>query len=119
MKPHGLSGRFGCYNAALANASSALANIWETELPLVTLYSIDGQRTWKRVDLNGDKWVAKLKRRMKSEKGIDPEDSCLMLSDRQPQTDTVDRKQWLQQQLSNGDNDSSIYTPERPAYSQR
>ena len=98
---------------------STLATIWNVRLPSVTMYSIDGERTWKPVDPAGEKWRARLKKRLWRQKTIDPGETCLMLSDRIADTKETDRKQWLKQRLGSRDNDCSIYTPAPPVYSQR
>lgn len=98
---------------------AALTRIWDANLPAVTMYSIDGERTWKPVDPEGEKWMPRLRKRLAGQKTIDPGETCLMLSDRNVDTKETDRKQWLKQRLSSRASDSSIYTPAHQAYSQR
>ena len=96
---------------------SALSKIWGVRLPAITMYSIDGERTWKTVDPEGEKWRTRCRRLLSRQKTIDPSETCLMLSDRHIDTKETDPKKWLKQRLTLRANDSSIYTPEPRAYS--
>ena len=42
----------------------SLSEIWTVDLPVVTMVSINGERTWKQVDRTGGNWVANLRRRL-------------------------------------------------------
>ena len=94
----------------------SLSEIWTVDLPVVTMVSIDGERTWKQIDRTGENWVANLRKRLSGQKRIDPRESCLMLSDRILDTQETDRKRWLRQRLSDRASDCSIYTPGHQAY---
>ncbi len=95
----------------------ALSEIWSATLPVITMYSIDGERTWKPVAQSREKWPESLRKRFSGQKTIDPGDTCLMLSDRIHAPNETDRKLWLRQRLNDRVNDCSIYTPGHPAYS--
>ena len=46
----------------------SLSEIWTVDLPVVTMVSIDGERTWKQIDRTGGNWVANLRKRLSGKK---------------------------------------------------
>lgn len=94
-----------------------LEEIWSVDLPAVTMYTVDGARSWKAVDPAGEKWRERIRKRLRRQKTVDPRDTCLKLSDRITAPAPTDRKRWLTQRLTDRVSGSSIYTPEPQAYS--
>jgi hypothetical protein len=88
-----------------------LADIWDTNLPSVIMYSIDGERSWKPIETRDETWMARTRNRLAPQKTIDPGDTCLKLSDRTFNIKETDTKQWLKTRLTDPVRDCSIYTP--------
>lgn len=96
-----------------------LSSIWKQELPAVTMYSIDGERTWKDVAPENEDLKTRMSKLLEGKKTIDPDRTCLMLSDRGIDTTETDRRQWLTEHLDSLDKGCSIYTPAPRVYSRR
>jgi hypothetical protein len=77
-----------------------LADIWDTTLPSVIMYSIDGEWSWKPIETQDETWMARTRNRLATQRTIDPGETCLKLGDRTLNIKETDRNQWLKIRLS-------------------